>query len=359
MARTKKISCEERRMGICGKEECIVCLPKSFASHPRVKNWNFEKNEVLPHQISRTSNRMCWFICHDCGHELHALMNNVARKNNPTWCKYCNKNDLCDSEDCLFCYENSFANNPKSSSWSLLNFPVTPRDVRKSSIKKFWFDCDDCGHSYESTVDDIVHRDTTGCRYCASSNGRLCKDEKCSLCHKNSYASHEMSKNWILEKNKNITPRQVRITSGKKFWHKCPKCEQNFQAMVRDTVQKGNGCPFCKNKTELKVLEFLQEEYGKKRVVHQFKAEWCRNPETGKFLPFDICIGDLIIEVDGRQHFEQVARWTTPEETQRRDKFKEEMARNNGYRIIRLFQPDVWTDKIDWRQKLIENIKDF
>ncbi|AQM73030.1 hypothetical protein B1750_gp049 [Noumeavirus] len=355
--RFKKVTCEERRMGICGKEDCPVCLPKSFASHPRVKNWNFEKNEVLPHEVVKGSSKSFWFTCHDCNHELYAIMANVAREKNPTWCKYCNKNDLCESRDCSFCYDNSFANNPKSVLWSSRNFPVTPRDVRKSCVKKFWFDCERCGHAYKSSVDDVVHQSTKGCRYCAISNGRLCKDKECSQCFKNSYASHEMSENWSLKKNKNISPRDVRITSGKKFWHNCPDCKQNFQLMPRDTVQRNYSCPFCKNKTEFKVFKFLQQEYGEDKVVHQFKAEWCRNPETGKYLPFDLCIGKTIIEIDGRQHFEQVAKWTSPEETQKRDKLKEDLAKENGFDVLRLFQPDVWRDSIEWKEQLRKNIK--
>ncbi|AHA46353.1 restriction endonuclease [Insectomime virus] len=360
MSHRKKISCEERKMGICGKEDCSVCLPKSFATHPRVKNWNFEKNKVLPHEVVRGSNQLFWFICHDCGHDcghdFQSVLGSVARKNRPVWCKYCNQNSLCDSDDCLFCYENSFANNPKSFSWSLLNFPMTPRNVRKSCSKKFWFDCEMCGHSYKSSVDDVVHQITKSCRYCAISNGRLYKDKQCSQCFKNSYASHKMSENWSM-KNKNISPREVRITSGKKFWHNCPDCKQVFQLVPRDTVKYGNSCPFCKNKTELKVLKFLQKEYGKDKVIHQFKAEWCRNPETGKYLPFDLCVGKTIIEVDGRQHFEQVAKWTSPEETQKRDKFKEDLAKQNGFDVLRLFQPDVWRDSIEWEDELRKNIR--
>lgn len=362
MGRTKKIDCSVRRMGVCGNKECTICFQRSFASHPRAKNWNFEKNSpVLPYQMSKTSSKSFWFTCDECGHELYAILSNIAREKNPTWCKFCNKNDLCSDEDCAWCFEHSFANNEKCYEWSTKNFPVSPRDVRRCCDRKFWFDCQRCGHEYLETVDNFVHSKTEGCRYCAVSNGRLCEDGNCSLCFSNSYASHKMSRRWIVEKNGGIHPRDVRITSGIKRWHKCPKCENEFQMMPRDIVYKGNRCPFCKNRTELKVLKHLRKNYPE--VIHQYRPDWGRNPKTSRHLPYDFCVGKLIIEVDGRQHFEQVAKWTCPEEIQERDRLKEELATKNGFVILRLYQPDVWKDKIDWKniisEKIFENVKYF
>ena len=61
--------------------------------------------------------------------------------------------------------------------------------------------------------------------------------------------------------------------------------------------------------------------------------------------------------LDGRQHFEQVRKWTSHIETQKRDKYKMECAIKNGYSIIRLKQEDVWNNKIDWKSILQEKIK--
>ena len=44
-------------------------------------------------------------------------------------------------------------------------------------------------------------------------------------------------------------------------------------------------------------------------ILCRMKFNWCKNPETNKYLPFDFYIPDLnlIIEIDGDQHFEQVS----------------------------------------------------
>ena len=80
-------------------------------------------------------------------------------------------------------------------------------------------------------------------------------------------------------------------------------------------------------------------------------------------LPFDFCIEELkiILELDGRQHFEQVMNWKTPEEQYENDKYKEKCANENGYSIIRLLQEDVFNEKYDFGNfnKLIINTRKF
>jgi very-short-patch-repair endonuclease len=68
----------------------------------------------------------------------------------------------------------------------------------------------------------------------------------------------------------------------------------------------------------------------------------------------------IIIELDGRQHFEQVLNWSSPEEQYENDKYKEKCANNNGYSTIRLLQEDVLYDEYNWLEELknaIEKIK--
>ena len=118
----------------------------------------------------------------------------------------------------------------------------------------------------------------------------------------------------------------------------------------------GTNCPMCKNKTEQKMYEALKPLYPS--LITQFKQEWCKKTT---YLPFDFCIPkyNIIIELDGRQHFTQVSNWNSPEETLENDLFKEKCANDNGYSIIRILQKDVFGDKYDWLSKVqteIENI---
>jgi very-short-patch-repair endonuclease len=63
----------------------------------------------------------------------------------------------------------------------------------------------------------------------------------------------------------------------------------------------------------------------------------------------------LIIEIDGPHHFIQVSNWKSPKETQARDKYKENIAIENGYTIFRILQEDIWYNMNDWET----TVKDF
>ena len=117
---------------------------------------------------------------------------------------------------------------------------------------------------------------------------------------------------------------------------------------------QGQGCPLCINKTEGKLYINLIQFFPS--LQKQFKQQWCKKIFH---LPFDFCIPEykIIIELDGRQHFQQVRNWSSPQEQQENDKFKEECANNNGYSVIRLLQEDVFHDTYDWVKELCDAIE--
>jgi very-short-patch-repair endonuclease len=118
----------------------------------------------------------------------------------------------------------------------------------------------------------------------------------------------------------------------------------------------GRWCPYCVNKTEGKLYEKLKILYPS--IISQFKTEWCKNVNNNK-LPFDFCIPELniIIELDGAQHFKQVSNWKSPEQQFENDKYKQECANANHYSMIRLLQEDAWFDKYDWIKELCDAIE--
>ena len=138
----------------------------------------------------------------------------------------------------------------------------------------------------------------------------------------------------------------------------CLVCSRDFP-QTPDNHLKGQGCPTCYNKTEKKVYDDLINHYP--GLTFQFKANWCKNPETDRYFPFDVCIEEksMIIELDGIGHFEDVKNWKSSfEERHERDIFKQTKANENGFRVIRLMQEDVWSDKYDWLTELLGNIED-
>ena len=116
-------------------------------------------------------------------------------------------------------------------------------------------------------------------------------------------------------------------------------------------------CPRCKNKTELKFINWYSQNYPHK-IKHQVRFKWCKNSETKKCLPFDSCVEQLklIIEIDGPQHFIQVMNWKCPKDQQERDIYKMNKAIEKGYTIIRIIQEDIWNEKNNWDKNTIETI---
>jgi hypothetical protein len=49
--------------------------------------------------------------------------------------------------------------------------------------------------------------------------------------------------------------------------------------------------------------------------------------------------------------------WKSPEENLITDKYKMKCANDNNYSIIRILQEDVFYDKYDWMEELIQNIE--
>ena len=133
----------------------------------------------------------------------------------------------------------------------------------------------------------------------------------------------------------------------------CKKCNNKF-LISPNSYLSGSNCPFCINKTEQKLYKKINIKYP--NLIQQYKVEWCKN----KFcLPFDFCIQELniIIELDGIQHFQKVKHFGKNIEQQRsRDLYKQKCANDNGYSIIRIYQEDVYYDTFDWFKKLYESI---
>ncbi|AQM73115.1 endonuclease [Noumeavirus] len=331
---------------LCISPECGTCFEKSFASSDKAAFWSTEKNKRCPREVFAGSNEKYWFECKNCEHGFEASLANVSKG---SWCPFCSNRQLCRSSECKTCFEKSFASFEKAEFWSTEKNKQNPREVFARSGKKYWFECGECKHSFEAKLAHVS--DGRFCPFCSS--GRLCSSDECEECFKKSFASHKKAEFWIAEKNKQ-RPRDVFMNSSKKFWFECEK-KHKFSSVLY-SVSSGTWCSKCKNKTEAKLFSFLEENF--EDPIHQFKVSWCKNPETGKFLPFDFCVSKTIIELDGAQHYKQVMNWQSPELIQKVDRYKEEQALKNGYSVLRILQEDVWRDKMDWKKLLLEHIKD-
>ena len=338
----------------CDDKNCQFCFNHSFASHEKAKFWHsLENMNVKPRDIALNDHDRYWFKCGECKHDFMTSSNDV---NGGGWCGFCANLSRCKDENCQFCFDHSFASHEKAKFWHQSeNGDVRPRDVAKGCDKKYWFKCGECHHNLYISP----HKISTSNRWCIFCvNQSRCDDEKCQFCFNHSFASHEKAKFWHPTENGDVRPRDIALNSGKKYWFKCGECEHEFSILPSNVNANGAWCVMCRNKTEAKLNAFLNKIYG--TVIYQFKVDWCKNSQTNRYFPFDFCLTlyKIIIELDGRQHFQDMEYWySSADDIQDRDKYKMRMAMENGYSIIRISQKDVWKDTYDWQSDLLEAIK--
>ena len=311
-----------------------------FSENPKSKFWS-DRNEKKPDDVALNSHKKFWFNC-ECGHTFESSLLNINKGNN--WCPYCYNRKLCGN--CDKCNEKSFASHSKSICWSDKN-EIKPNEVLKGSEKKYYFNCDKCNHELLISLKKISSQGRW-CSYC--SHQKLCENKECSMCWDNSFASIERSKNL---NDKIINPRMLFKSTNKKFDFDCDDCNKVFICQLSD-ITKGVWCSFCVNKTEKILFDKLIEKYDS--LKRQYKVNWCKNI---KHLPFDFVIEErkIIIELDGKQHFEQIGNWPSPEETRKNDIFKMKCANKNGFSVIRILQKDVYNNKYHWLNELVNNIE--
>lgn len=134
-------------------------------------------------------------------------------------------------------------------------------------------------------------------------------------------------------------------------------CSQHGEFQQSPTSHLGgSGCPYCINKTETIVYEYL-DSIG---VQHerQFSPSWLLNVKTGCKYRFDLVIPKykLIIEIDGPQHFKQTWIWHSPETQRSTDIEKMFLALENDYSILRLSQEDVLEKTFYWKEFILKNL---
>lgn len=139
--------CTSKRL--CENENCETCLEKSFASHPKSVFWSMEDNKVTPRQVFKNSGEKYWFLCGKCNHKFQTYLTNISKG---VWCPYCAGKKLCDLDNCISCFNRSFASHPLARFW--FNNKKTARQVSIGNSRKYKFMCEK-GHEFEMSPDTI------------------------------------------------------------------------------------------------------------------------------------------------------------------------------------------------------------
>lgn len=359
--RTQTINgvCNPNRKKLCMDIGCNVCKPKRLINHPRILN--HPDHELDPNgnvgiilTILRYGTRdPLDFVCKKtgCYHKFNNSGNHITSALDPQGCPYCAGKKRCTDKKCEPCNKRKFSSHWMAEYWHEDN-KGNPEDYALNDHDKFKFRCPNgCPHTFESALYNITGNNT-GCPYC--SGNLLCTFEKqCEWCAQFSFDKHPMSKYWSKKNTKK--PWECRYKSHDVIIFDCPNCEKEYKNKLYH-VANNVWCPCTKNKTERKLFDWLKMVYPEHEIKTQKQFEWCKKQ---KLLSFDFCFDKfkLIIELDGRQHFQKIYNDDDLEKTQEYDKYKMTKTAENEYTMIRIFQEDVFNDKpYDWRKELKNSI---
>lgn len=176
-----------------------------------------------------------------------------------------------------------------------------------------------------------------GCQDCAIDNVRTL----CQLSPDDVYDRIKSFGGILLNKNdyKNRTEKNLQVL--------CPECNTTFTtSLVLFTQHNGQVCDNCQTR----------ESMGEKKIRHYLEANqivfkqyyWFCDCRDINPLPFDFYLpeNNVIIEFDGRQHFEDTGYFSYSfEQTKKHDEMKNNYCKTNGIYLIRIPYWDI--DKID------------
>lgn len=387
---------------ICDNNNCNECFEKSFASHEKSKYWS-KKNDKNPRTIFKSTAEKFLFDCNKCKKEFLISPNNIT---NGKWCKDCGYKSMVekvsmkidefiekskethsdkydyskvimngvDRNVIIICkIHGEFEQTPYNhygcgNGCTLCGF-IKRADSKRYTQEEFINKSNEIhNNKYDYSKVKYIDSQTKIIIVCklhgefnqeASSHLGGCGCKKCG-----EISAHDKQRLTTEEFIIRAIDTHGNIYDYSKTNYHTGHSEITITCKIHgDFLQdpfnhlKGAGCPICKNKTEQKLYIYLKSKYP--LIKTQFKLENCK---FKRYLPFDFCIPNkkIIIELDGRQHFKQVRNWDDPEKTIRKDVFKMQKAKLEGYKVIRIFQEDVYKkNNEEWlNTKLINAIED-
>lgn len=322
---------EEQR--IACRERATKGKPRLTETHPDIATeWHPEKNESnAPDMFTANSDFPAWWLCpHStcgCPHEYLATVGNRTRGSG---CPFCSR------KKCLCVHQSIVTTHPSIAAefHPTKNGELKASDIMYGSSTPVWWLCartcpEGCVHEYLASTYNRCGPQRQNCPFCC--NQQLCKHTSIA------YTYPEISAEWHPTRNGDDLPSQYSKGSNYKAWWQCRTDSSHvWQAVIRNRCTNGSGCPDCKRKTQRIMGTYLRSLF--ESVVSEDKTIV---PE--KFMDFVIHELQLIIELDGLQHFRDIPYWRSVcSVVQDNDVYKMKHAVSRGYRVIRISQQDVF-----------------
>lgn len=225
-------------------------------------------------------------------------------------------------------------NNKNNFYKSLSQVNISPLSEFISDTTPMKFIGNSCKHSFEMNPSSLKKRirDQKPCPRCHSSNSKLGFKEVCDRVSKSTQKEYKV----VSKENLYESTRSKIDILHKTCGEKTPLTYKNFSL--------GKRCKYCAAKSNTsKASQLLMRLL--KQVSIDFEDEKtfedCFNPMTGYKLPFDFYIPklNLLIEIDGEQHFIPIEQWggeKSLKNNKYRDYIKDKFCIDNNIRLIRI-----------------------
>ncbi len=243
-----KLKISKARKAVVGDNSLLVQFPEI------AKEWDYEKNETSPENITPKTNDLFYWICSvNPEHKWKASVNN---RTSGTGCPFCKGARISKSRKKPKKGESLGDIYPEIiAEWSNKNYK-TPFEFRPFSTQKAWFTCVNGHEDYIKAIAKYTQSNQR-CPVCALKQ----RANNCATSNLEDSLGHnypDLLKEWS-SKNKK-SPFEVYPHGGKKAWWLCENGHDYHMSITKKT-SRDYGCPICSNKQVVPGFNDLKTVY--------------------------------------------------------------------------------------------------
>lgn len=347
---------EKRRCGQCcgSYEKSIAFYIKEELIIDLEKIWDYEKNDKLPHTVSKYTHDPIYLKClNDELHESYEISANnfvrAATKNNTLGCPFCHGKKVCISNSFARYYLDKLGESFLSKYWDWEKNEISPWEITPSSnINKVWIKCQKKEYhgSYLIECNEFsrsVKNNNTGCKYCSKTKVHVY----------DSFGYNHFDKVLSWHPDNNISPFKVSLSNANEYKFICPECNRPFSRVMSSVTRRNSiYCTICiSSKGERKIRNWLENH----NLIFHYNEGYFNNltSKKGRVLRPDFIVPNLRlwIEYDGEFHFENKYDEESFLMQQSNDRIKDDYAKKNNWTLIRI---PYW--EFDNIESILENL---
>lgn len=154
----------------CSGFDCPYCAGKKvnetnslYSRYPDLCNYWSNTNIIKPTEVPVNSSKKVWWICPECKEEvkvnIHARVRSYLSGHNS--CTFCANRTVNDKNNLVAIFPGIIK------IWDYdKNYPLLPENMTKSSRKRIWWKCNECGYSYQTTINSKL--ESKNCMLCSN-----------------------------------------------------------------------------------------------------------------------------------------------------------------------------------------------